>query len=204
MDEFPAMTFYTDAYLADTGHLTTTEHGAYMLLLISMWRAGGTLPDDDKTLARVARMTMSQWRRAKPALWRFMEVGKGYITQHKLLQTIDAVRQLSQSRRDSARRRWLKHKGLPSALASAEHQQNDAIQNQRSTYLEGSALSRRSTHPRKEFEPGPKVAPIVPSAALLASKLLKKPDVEHCGADELEIPEFLKVENQAWRREKRT
>ena len=57
----PFMPLYVGDYLADTTHLTCTEHGAYMLLLMSMWRNGGSLPSDDKSLARHARCTKGQW-----------------------------------------------------------------------------------------------------------------------------------------------
>ena len=50
MAEFPAMQIWTDAYLGDTSHLSTTEHGAYFLLLMAMWRNGGSLPNDDAML----------------------------------------------------------------------------------------------------------------------------------------------------------
>ena len=47
-------------YLADTGHLSTLEHGAYMLLIMHYWQKNG-LPDDDTKLARIARLQIDQW-----------------------------------------------------------------------------------------------------------------------------------------------
>jgi uncharacterized protein YdaU (DUF1376 family) len=53
------MPFYVADYLADTGHLSTIEHGAYMLLIMHYWQKGG-LPADERMIARVARMTTEQ------------------------------------------------------------------------------------------------------------------------------------------------
>ena len=44
MAEAPIMPFATDAYIGDTTHLTTIEHGAYLLLLFAMWRTAGGSP----------------------------------------------------------------------------------------------------------------------------------------------------------------
>lgn len=75
MAEFPVMPFWTDAYLADTTHLTTLEHGAYLLLLFAMWRAPeNRLPNDDRLLARYTEMTPAQWERKKKILMPFFEV----------------------------------------------------------------------------------------------------------------------------------
>lgn len=56
----PWMPLYVADYLADTGHLSTIEHGAYMLLIMHYWSKGG-LPDDDKRLASIARASLEQW-----------------------------------------------------------------------------------------------------------------------------------------------
>ena len=65
MSQTPFMQFYVGDYLADTTHLTTEQHGAYMLLLMTMWRHGSTLPSDPKKLARICRTTDRKW----PAIW---------------------------------------------------------------------------------------------------------------------------------------
>ena len=47
MSEFPALPLWTDAYLADTAHLSYEEHGFYFHILMTMWRTPGCqMPND--------------------------------------------------------------------------------------------------------------------------------------------------------------
>ncbi|MBL4838966.1 MAG: DUF1376 domain-containing protein [Kordiimonadaceae bacterium] len=90
--EFPSLPLFTDAYLADTLHLTTEEHGAYLLLLMCAWRTRGcSLRDDDKMLARIAGVSLSKWRRMRPGLVEFFSIDNGYWQQKKLSHVYETV-----------------------------------------------------------------------------------------------------------------
>jgi len=61
MAALPYMQFHVSEYLADTTHLTTEEHGAYLLLIFRYWQTGAPLPNDDVLLARFARVSDDKW-----------------------------------------------------------------------------------------------------------------------------------------------
>jgi len=90
--EFPALPFFTDAYLADTRHLTTEEHGAYLLLLMCAWRTRGcALKDDNRQLARMAGVSPTKWKRLRPVLAEFFTVAGGLWQQKKLTGVYETV-----------------------------------------------------------------------------------------------------------------
>lgn len=126
MAEFPFLPLATDAYLGDTTHLTTIEHGAYLLLLITMWRNKGTLPNDDKLLCRYTRLTPSQWKRIKPIIMPFFKVDEMTITQARLHDEMTAVKKNSRKQSKNARARWLKNKDNDDAMGMPNGCQTDA------------------------------------------------------------------------------
>ena len=109
MAEFPALSLWTDAYLADTRHLSTVEHGAYLLLLMEAWRRPNCdLPDDDKILARLAGLPEQEWTTIKDAIlafWNYDGRSKTY-RQKRLLKERDLSRKRSKSQADKASKRW--------------------------------------------------------------------------------------------------
>lgn len=68
------MPLYVGDYLADTGHLTTTQHGAYLLLMMHYWRKR-ELPDDDKQLAAIAKLPLRIWLDSKDTIQAFFHDG---------------------------------------------------------------------------------------------------------------------------------
>jgi uncharacterized protein YdaU (DUF1376 family) len=61
-------------YASDTGHLSTVQHGAYLLLIMHYW-AMGKLPDDDQQLANITRLPLDEWLRHRPVLEAFFYEG---------------------------------------------------------------------------------------------------------------------------------
>ena len=85
MAKTPKLTFWTDAYLTDTLHLSTEEHGAYFLLLLAAWQQKScSLPNNDRKLAAVCRMSTRKWNQIKDTILEFWTVEDGRIYNSKL------------------------------------------------------------------------------------------------------------------------
>ncbi len=80
----PYMKLYVADYLGDTHHLSVVEHGAYLLLLMAMWRAGGSLPSADANLAKLARCTPDQWAEIRDGVLAFFRRRGGRITHKRI------------------------------------------------------------------------------------------------------------------------
>lgn len=77
------MPMYWGDYAKDTGHLSATQHGAYLMLIKHYWCNGKPLPDDDSQLWRIATCDgIAQWRKIKPVIAALFQV-KGGIWRHR-------------------------------------------------------------------------------------------------------------------------
>src|SRR5690606_29918363 len=113
MADFPSLPLWTDAYLADTRHLSTVEHGAYLLLLMEAWRRPScSLPDDDRLLARLAGLSDDEWLKIKGIVldfWQYDGRRKEW-RQLRLVKERDFLVNQSASQRDRAVSGWNKRK----------------------------------------------------------------------------------------------
>ena len=90
----PWMPLYVGDYLGDTGHLTTAQHGAYLLLMMHYWRKG-ELPDDDRQLAKITKLTRKTWCEYRPILQDFFHSG----WKHKRIDAeLERVMRVSEKR----------------------------------------------------------------------------------------------------------
>lgn len=114
MAQLPFFPLATDAYLADTQHLSDAEHGRHMLLLIALWRAPNQrLPNDDKWLARkFSRSVDMVVLELRPVIIEFYQADENWITQKRLSKEYErAVRQVAQ-KSVAAKARWNKEKDV--------------------------------------------------------------------------------------------
>src|SRR5262245_2876895 len=99
---------WVNDFFKDTDHLTRVEKSSYVFLLMHRWKHGGTLPDDDQMLARLAMLDLRTWAKIKPQitpfLERFGEPGSYRWTQKRLLKELGYVVQISQKQANKAAR----------------------------------------------------------------------------------------------------
>jgi uncharacterized protein YdaU (DUF1376 family) len=98
MSERPFMQLYVSDYLGDTRHLSCEQHGAYLLLLMTMWNAGGSLPDDDARLARIACLSLKKWRAISAEMLGFFERADGQISHKRLTRELIKASAKSEAR----------------------------------------------------------------------------------------------------------
>jgi uncharacterized protein YdaU (DUF1376 family) len=116
------MPVYIGDYLADTIHLSTEQHGAYLLLLFHLWRRG-SLQDDDVVLAKITGLSPNVWLLCRAVLAEFFEIHDGFW-QHGRVER-ERIRVTTKHKSNSSRAklgastRWSKKAPLP-AVSDAE------------------------------------------------------------------------------------
>lgn len=118
------MAWYVAEYLADTMHLTTEQHGAYVLLIMAAWKNGGELLDDDSELQAICRLTSKAWKQHRATLGRFFNIADGKWTHKRVVIEHKKAQELSAKRRNSgangAAKRWkTDSKPIANAMANA-------------------------------------------------------------------------------------
>jgi uncharacterized protein YdaU (DUF1376 family) len=141
------MPIYWGDYLADTGHLTAAEHGAYMLLIGRYWTSGAPLPDDDAQLRRTSRMTMAEWKRARPTLAAFFELRDGRW-RHKRVDSELARAALRYAQRAEGAR-------IANAKRGAPRAHGDALADRTPSAAPDDGVPLRPHAPQLQLQPQP-------------------------------------------------
>jgi uncharacterized protein YdaU (DUF1376 family) len=148
----PYIPFYVGDYLADTTHLTRSEHGAYLLLLMAMWRGGGKLAADDDRLARLAHCSDAEWAGMRSTILSFFRCRGGVLRQKRLTaeyaKYTDTIAKRSAAGKRNARKRYNKDKeeavgnGMPDGSQGHGNQNQNQNQNPSQSQLSSGSSPR--------------------------------------------------------------
>ena len=110
MAELEYLPIATAALIADTTHMSAEQFGAYVRLLIAMWRNGARLADDQDELAAIVGMDRREWNRIAVVVLRPMTIAGGVVTQKRLTETWQRVQRTRKMRAVAgsrgAKKRW--------------------------------------------------------------------------------------------------
>jgi uncharacterized protein YdaU (DUF1376 family) len=102
------MKLYIGDYLGDTSHLSTIEHGAYLLLIMAYWQKGGPLRNTDVLLSNIARTTPEEWSSCKETILEFFEDRNGYLFHGRIDKELHKRADISSKCKVAIGKRWEK------------------------------------------------------------------------------------------------
>ena len=120
------MPFYVADYLADTGHLSAVEHGAYLLLIMHYWQRR-ELPTDDYSLANICRMAdVEDWMKIREKILAFFKLANGSWHHKRIDREITIAKKISKARSLAGKAGASARYGKRMAIAMANAVQTDA------------------------------------------------------------------------------
>lgn len=157
-NRYPSMPLHIADYELDTKHLTAAEDGIYGRLLRALWVANGSLPADDKFLARTCRISLTIWRRSKATILPFFRIDKGQLSQKRVSAELAKAEQVSRQRSKAG-------KGKGKSKTGITYRDSKNVLNFPAKSLEnndvGSTIAERE---HVQAPPSPKkVSPVPPS-----------------------------------------
>ena len=102
----PWMPIYWGDYTKKTQHLSTLEHGAYLLLIAHYWNTGQPVADCDDVLRRITRTTSKQWNQIAKTIRGFFISEDGLLIHERVEKELQTSRGVSTLQSSKAQQRW--------------------------------------------------------------------------------------------------
>lgn len=155
MAALPHMPFFPADYLADTQHLSTTEHGAYLLLIFAYWMRGEPLPLDDKRLARITRLPDGEWMEMRETIFEFFRVDGDVLVHPRIAEDLEKVAAKVEQARNAGRASVQRRSSVRSTDVETDVQATDetdapTIQSQSQSQTSPNGDGSLSGKPRKK------------------------------------------------------
>lgn len=88
-------------------HMDGTEIGAYTMLIIAHYQLGSSgLPDDDKKLCKISRLSGKQWASVKATVLEKFKLTNGFWRHEKVIEIIRQIEMKSSEQKSKALKRW--------------------------------------------------------------------------------------------------
>jgi uncharacterized protein YdaU (DUF1376 family) len=192
------MPLYVADYLADTTRLSTEQHGAYLLLIMDYWR-NGPLPDDDKTLAKITKLSLRSWRLNRTFIAPLFSIGGGVWRHKRIDQELAEAAQNAARHEDRARaaaeKRWERHRARH-ATSNATSIAQALLEECPSPSPSPSPLKKESQTPPTALFPG--VEPALDGPVDVAIKGIAYPEAFEAFWDRYPRKEGKKAAFRAW------
>ncbi len=120
MAEFPSLPLFVDAWITDTHHLTRLERGTYLDLLVLMWITPECrVPNDKLWLSKRLNLPLEIIEKeVMPLVCEYCITDGNWITQGRLRQEFQYLRDTHHRQSANAKSRWRKEKRLSQVDAS--------------------------------------------------------------------------------------
>jgi len=106
MSDLPVLPIAVADLITDTTHMSAEQFGAYVRVLLAMWRNGAELDDDDAGLAQLTGVPLKRWRAMREIVLKPVSVIDGKLFQKRLSKTWDDVQRLRLQRVSAVNARW--------------------------------------------------------------------------------------------------
>lgn len=128
MSKLPYIKLWINDYQADTGHLSTEEHGAYLLLLFDYWWHRRGPKHCEKTLQKITKLSVHKWKNISPTVLDFFEIKDGRLYHPRIEEELKkAINRSEQARIAVNSRRDRQPTDVPTDVVPVSNTSNDNV-----------------------------------------------------------------------------
>lgn len=144
MAALPYIQLYVADYIADTMHLSTEEHGAYLLIIMNYWQTGKPLQCE--RIPNVVRMTKERFAEIEKTLSEFFTVTENGLWVHQRIEMdLAHVREKCEKSSESAKLRWQKKPAVDEVQDKKDDDNANAMQTDMQTQCHSDTDSNTDT-----------------------------------------------------------